>query len=63
MRELAVVLTFALIMLAACGVDFTSNGTTISFYTDKLTGCQYLVQSQGGIYQRMNADGTQVCGK
>jgi hypothetical protein len=50
-----------LLFLASCGVDYTSSGSAISFYTDKQTGCQYLVQTDGGIYQRMKADGTQVC--
>lgn len=50
-----------ILALTACGQDYTSNGSIISFYTDKQTGCQYLVQSQGGIYERRKADGTQIC--
>lgn len=54
----------AALFLTACDGEYAGvpgMSVYIEFYTDKQTGCQYLVQASGGIYQRMGADGKQIC--
>lgn len=37
------------------------NRSGIKPVTDNLTGCQYLITSEGGITPRLDADGKHVC--
>lgn len=67
-REMKHALAILAIMgLAGCGassgdIGFAASGVVVSSYTDKATGCEYLVYpSGGGITPRLNPDGTQVC--
>jgi len=65
MKKLLLIPVLAL-GLAACDGEYAGvpgMSVYIEFYTDKQTGCQYLVQASGGIYQRMGADGKQICNK
>ena len=39
------------------------EGVSVSLVTDKLTGCEYVLTSIGGITPRMYSDGIQVCGQ
>ena len=39
------------------------EGVSVSLVTDKLTGCEYILTSIGGITPRMYSDGIQVCGQ
>ncbi len=49
---IASIAALMLLALGGCGKDYSSDGTSLSFWTDKATGCNYVVQSQGGIYPR-----------
>jgi hypothetical protein len=58
---IAIATIFALMALASCGRDYASDGTAVSFWTDKATGCNYVVQSQGGIYPRRGIQEPAAC--
>lgn len=66
MKKIAMLLAaVSMLALAGCwpGTEYSSGGVSITFYTDKATGCHYLVQSQGGIYPRRGMDEPEVCKK
>jgi hypothetical protein len=37
------------------------NHTQVSWTTDMMTGCQYIVSKEGGVAPRMGSDGKQIC--